>query len=64
VLTGRVFLLFGLLLSRVWAQAAVVSSGNLDPVAGLELVAPKDVPKYATFWFLQRPGSPPVPCNS
>jgi hypothetical protein len=63
-LTGIVFLLFDLLLSLIWAPAADLSSGNLDPVAGLELVAPKDVPKYATFWFLRRPGSPPVPCNS
>ena len=63
-LAGIVFLLFGLLFSLVWAPAADVSAVNLDPIAGLELVAPKDLPKYGTFWFLQRPGSPPVPCDS
>lgn len=64
VLTALVILLFGLILSLVWAQAADVSSVKLDPVAGLELVAPKDLPKHGTFWFLQRANSPPAPCNS
>jgi len=56
--------MFGLILSQVRVQAADVFSGKLDPVAGLELVAPNEVPKHGTFWFLQRPNSPPAPCNS
>lgn len=61
---GLGLLVFGLFPGPVWAPAADVSSVNLDPVAGLELVAPKDLPQHGAFWFLQRPNSPPAPCNS